>query len=144
MHPQCWWSWYNYIPFSVFTATVWGRGQRNDLLSSCIWGNKWALYTIPNSPDEKRIHNGHVHMCLHGRQRAPSAILPCPNVSSNLTLLLGINIFPVSSLICVDITGVSVRSLCFGSGESMYIRWRPTYLKMQYSGSILMFLSDQD
>jgi len=36
--------------------------------------------------------------------------LPCPKVSSSLILLLGMIIFPVSSLICLDVTGVIGRS----------------------------------
>lgn len=51
-------------------------------------------------------------------------------MSSSLILRLGISILPVSSLICLDITGVGVRSLCLGSGPAI-------------GGSILIYLKIQ-
>ena len=121
-----------YLPFSVFTATVCGRGQCDNFLSSCIWGSKWALYTIPNSPGEKRntpnqtinltkwlfwtsLNVVYLHPCKVEKYHVN---LPCPNVSSSLILLLGISVFPVSSLTCPDITDISVCSLNWGSGSA--------------------------
>ena len=64
-------------------------------------------------------HNEHLWM-LSMQDRKCHVNLPCPRVSSSLILLLGINIFPVSSLTCPDFTRVSLCSLNWGSSAACH------------------------
>ena len=83
----------------------------------CEYPTVWLLF-------ERGVYSKKYSMIMHAWYRENCATLPCPIVSISLILLLGIRILPVSSLICVDITGVSLRFLNWESGSTLGARVR--------------------
>jgi len=124
----------------VFSQPLSGAGDRMII----CWQVPFGAANGPCTQSQILLMEKHMHIDITISSTFPSvqdkqctlAILPCPNVSSSLILLLGISIFAVSSLICPDITGVSLRSLSLGSssvcGESIRrLCFRPIHLKMK-------------